>query len=122
MKLCKICGKDISYRTNNAVRYCEECARQSRIESVRASRARKMQRQREEAAKKAESAAPKHKSTMQQLRDDAVAASRMGMSYGEYVAYKSRNMMAGPERCVCCGEIIPEGRQVCPQCEKGGTA
>lgn len=22
------------------------------------------------------------------------------------------------ERCVCCGEIIPEGRQVCPACEK----
>ena len=22
------------------------------------------------------------------------------------------------ERCVSCGEIIPEGRQVCPQCEK----
>lgn len=21
--------------------------------------------------------------------------------------------------CVCCGEIIPEGRQVCPICEKG---
>ena len=21
------------------------------------------------------------------------------------------------ERCVCCGEIIPEGRQVCWQCE-----
>lgn len=21
------------------------------------------------------------------------------------------------ERCVCCGAIIPEGRQVCPQCE-----
>jgi hypothetical protein len=21
------------------------------------------------------------------------------------------------ERCVCCGEIIPEGRQVCPNCE-----
>lgn len=20
-------------------------------------------------------------------------------------------------RCVCCGEIIPEGRQVCPSCE-----
>lgn len=20
-------------------------------------------------------------------------------------------------RCVCCGEIIPEGRQVCPACE-----
>lgn len=21
-------------------------------------------------------------------------------------------------RCVCCGAIIPEGRQVCPSCEK----
>lgn len=21
-------------------------------------------------------------------------------------------------RCVCCGAIIPEGRQVCPTCEK----
>jgi len=21
-------------------------------------------------------------------------------------------------RCVCCGEIIPEGRLVCPICEK----
>ena len=21
------------------------------------------------------------------------------------------------DRCICCGEIIPEGRQVCPQCE-----
>lgn len=23
------------------------------------------------------------------------------------------------DRCVCCGEIIPEGRQVCLLCEKG---
>ena len=21
------------------------------------------------------------------------------------------------ERCICCGDIIPEGRQVCPICE-----
>ena len=21
-------------------------------------------------------------------------------------------------RCVCCGQIIPEGRMVCPECEK----
>lgn len=21
-------------------------------------------------------------------------------------------------RCVCCGEIIPEGRMVCPNCER----
>ena len=23
------------------------------------------------------------------------------------------------DRCVCCGEVIPEGRQVCPACEGG---
>lgn len=22
------------------------------------------------------------------------------------------------DRCVCCGDVIPEGRQVCPGCEK----
>lgn len=22
------------------------------------------------------------------------------------------------DRCVCCGEIIPEGRMVCPKCER----
>lgn len=22
------------------------------------------------------------------------------------------------ERCVCCDEVIPEGRQVCPKCER----
>lgn len=21
------------------------------------------------------------------------------------------------DRCVCCGAIIPEGRQICPKCE-----
>lgn len=26
------------------------------------------------------------------------------------------------ERCVCCGEIIPEGRQVCPICERKAGA
>lgn len=23
------------------------------------------------------------------------------------------------DRCICCGEIVPEGRMVCPICEKG---
>lgn len=22
------------------------------------------------------------------------------------------------DRCVCCGEVVPEGRMVCPNCEK----
>ena len=25
--------------------------------------------------------------------------------------------MADVDRCICCGEIVPEGRMVCPQCE-----
>lgn len=27
--------------------------------------------------------------------------------------------MADADRCVCCGEIVPEGRQVCLNCESG---
>ena len=26
--------------------------------------------------------------------------------------------MNSEERCICCGTIIPEGRQVCPRCEQ----
>lgn len=26
------------------------------------------------------------------------------------------------DRCICCGEIIPEGRQVCPICQEGGSS
>ena len=25
---------------------------------------------------------------------------------------------AGVETCVCCGEVIPEGRQICLNCER----
>lgn len=25
------------------------------------------------------------------------------------------------DRCVCCGDVIPEGRQVCPACEGGNN-
>ena len=30
--------------------------------------------------------------------------------------------MANTEKCVCCGEVIPEGRQVCPSCERKKVA
>ena len=35
------------------------------------------------------------------------------ISHGELVQMQ----VAGENRCVCCGEIIPEGRQVCPRCD-----
>ena len=51
--------------------------------------------------------------------------------YGKYhndiiyeIIFKNRNNLAyyrnnDSETCICCGETIPEGRQVCPKCEKG---
>ena len=38
------------------------------------------------------------------------------LHYGDIVALVDRTV----DKCVCCGEIVPEGRQVCPQCEKAG--
>ena len=29
-----------------------------------------------------------------------------------------RFIVASGDRCVCCGEPVPEGRQVCPECER----
>ena len=36
------------------------------------------------------------------------------LHYGQIVALVERNA----EHCICCGSVVPEGRQVCPQCEK----
>ncbi len=37
--------------------------------------------------------------------------------YGIGVAYDPRRS-DNADRCVCCGDVIPEGRQVCPGCER----
>lgn len=31
---------------------------------------------------------------------------------------KSVNIGTVENRCLCCGEVIPEGREVCIQCER----
>lgn len=36
------------------------------------------------------------------------------LHYGDIVALTEHNV----DRCVCCGAVVPEGRQVCPQCER----
>lgn len=33
--------------------------------------------------------------------------------------HKPQTAPDNAEHCVCCGDVIPEGRQVCPKCEKG---
>lgn len=37
--------------------------------------------------------------------------------YGEIVSIIDRTPA---DRCVCCGDVIPEGRMVCPACEQKG--
>lgn len=32
---------------------------------------------------------------------------------------KKKRHGSGCDTCVCCGEIIPEGRMICPSCENG---
>ena len=49
--------------------------------------------------------------------------------WGEYMAHETKKrfkksgmtMPNNADRCVCCGDVIPEGRQVCPKCEGGGN-
>lgn len=48
------------------------------------------------------------------------------VKYPKEVYDKPNNKMvlvwdAAADRCVCCGDVIPEGRQVCPKCEGGGN-
>ena len=35
---------------------------------------------------------------------------------------KQMTIADNADRCVCCGDVIPEGRQVCPKCEGGTNA
>ena len=35
---------------------------------------------------------------------------------------EAAHVFENAEHCVCCGEIVPEGRQVCPGCETGGDS
>ena len=33
------------------------------------------------------------------------------------IKLENSKYQSSEERCVCCGEVIPEGRQVCKRCE-----
>lgn len=37
------------------------------------------------------------------------------------IEYFQKGVINLQDRCVCCGEYVPEGRQVCPNCEKGSS-
>ncbi len=38
--------------------------------------------------------------------------------HGELDVRNGKLTIYGSDRCVCCGAIIPEGRMVCPTCER----
>jgi hypothetical protein len=42
----------------------------------------------------------------------------VGVSVAYHVEQKKREFLGKVETCVACGDAIPEGRQVCPKCER----
>lgn len=42
----------------------------------------------------------------------------VGGSVAYHVDQKKREFLGKVETCVACGDVIPEGRQVCPMCER----
>lgn len=38
--------------------------------------------------------------------------------HGELDVRNGRLTIYGSDRCVCCGAVVPEGRMVCPICER----
>lgn len=36
--------------------------------------------------------------------------------------HRAESTYENADRCICCGDVIPEGRMVCPQCEGGTNA
>lgn len=54
---------------------------------------------------------------------DVIKSMKRAGESAENATESLRNVIGAFEnadRCVCCGEIVPEGRQVCPGCETGG--
>ena len=46
---------------------------------------------------------------------DKVNGTSLCTHYGDIV---KRIECTDANRCVCCGEVIPEGRMICPKCER----
>ena len=51
-------------------------------------------------------------------RDEAYHALHPPDAIHKAVKTKDGNTITDANRCVCCGEIIPEGRQTCILCEQ----
>ena len=50
---------------------------------------------------------------------DRAALDAARKSYVDTIGAEEVPDDVGGDRCVCCGEVVPEGRMVCPVCESG---
>ena len=101
-KICVECGRVFYAKTRNA-RRCESCAKY------------KYKRPAQKQQKSKPSLPIVLVSRIERIYNKVHGTYK---HYGEIV-----NIIEGtpPDRCVSCGEIVPEGRLVCPICEKKGN-
>lgn len=99
-RICVECGRVFYAKTKNAKR-CENCSKY----------------------KKPAEKPQKSKPTLK-VEDVSRVERIYNKVHGTYKHYgEIVNIIEGtpPDRCVSCGEIVPEGRLVCPICEKKGN-
>lgn len=103
---CSDCGF-VFEAPNNRTRICPECKTYRAHEICK--------KKREEKPKK------KFPPLMQVSRIERIynAVNGTKKHYGEIVNIIEST---ATDRCVCCGDVIPEGRMVCPACEQKGRA
>lgn len=109
-RICIDCGK--TFRTPGQDQLCHSCKVKHRKKALK-----KQCEQYKNVYKKKESPKPKVSLEQEQKVEriyNAIHKSRYH-GYGEIVQIIES---ANADRCVCCGAIIPEGRLVCPNCER----
>lgn len=60
--------------------------------------------------------------TAKQVKENMLGLMQKGIDVPiedkRYVKLNMYERLVKTERCICCGNIIPEGRQICYRCEK----
>lgn len=60
--------------------------------------------------------------TAKQVKENMLGLMQKGIDVPiedkRYVKLNMYERLVKTERCICCGSIIPESRQICYQCEK----
>ena len=112
-KTCMDCGVTFIAYSINALR-CEECRKTRAREHSR----EYMAQMREQNKPKATQKKPKKKIlAFAQILHIAEVYRKVNGKYLHYGDVVNLIDNTKAERCVCCGTVIPESRQICSQCE-----